>query len=128
MNQSDPGAVKLRPLTTQPVESILLDAWPGHAAVVDFGLDSQQHYEALYYPVRSGEITPEQLEKALGDGPALTRLANDAPSNPHRGIVFRTSWDVLLIRPTTAQRSPLFDRPPEEQNPPEQTRDRPRGR
>lgn len=92
-----PPQVLLRPLTKQLVEAIALDAWPGNAAVVDFGLDSQEHYEALYYPVRNGEITPAQLEAALGKGPKLTELANNAPSNPHKGIVFSTSWDGMHI-------------------------------
>lgn len=92
-------AVPLRPLTEQLVQAIMWDMWPGPAAVLDFGLDSQRRYEALYYPVRNGEITPEQLEAALGKGPELTRLANGAPSNPHKGIVFKTAWDNLLPEP-----------------------------
>jgi hypothetical protein len=55
---------------------------------VDFGLDTQEHYEALYYPWRRGEITTKQLDTALGDGKKLTALAQAAPSNPHKGIVF----------------------------------------
>lgn len=87
--------VTVRPVTANLVESILLDCWPRPAAVVDFGLVSQAHYEALYYPTRAGEITAEALDAALGDGPALTALVNVAPSNPHRGIVFRTAYDGM---------------------------------
>ena len=28
---------------------LMLDAWPRAGAIVDFGLKSQEHYEALYY-------------------------------------------------------------------------------
>lgn len=91
-----------RPLTKQLVEAIAFDVWPGNAAAMDFGLNSQEHYEALYYPVRNGEITAEQLERALGSGPRLTELANAAPSNPHKGIVFWTAWDELRPEPNPA--------------------------
>jgi hypothetical protein len=87
--------VTIRPIAANLIESILLDCWPRPAAVVDFGLDTQTHYEALYYPIRAGELSAEALDAALGDGPALTALVNAAPSNPHRGIVFRTAYDGL---------------------------------
>lgn len=87
-----------RPTTRHLVSSILFDAWPNHAAAVDFGIDSQTHYEALYFPIREGEITPETLDAALGDGPKLTALARDAASNPHKDVEFHTSWDLILGR------------------------------
>lgn len=90
----------IRPTTKNLVTALLLDTWPSHAAIVDFGLDTQEHYEAIYYPLREGEIRPEQLDAALGNGPELTRLARSAPSNPHRTITFETSWDHL--RPESA--------------------------
>jgi hypothetical protein len=90
---------KVRDTTRNLVESLKLDVWPRAGAIVDFGLKSQQHYEALYYPVREGEITPEQLDAALGNGKKLTELVNDARHNPHRGIEFRTDWDDLHPEP-----------------------------
>jgi hypothetical protein len=95
-----------RPTTRHLVSSILLDAWPNHAAAVDFGIDTQKHYEALYFPIREGEITPETLDAALGDGPKLTALAREAASNPHKDVEFHTSWDLILGRSNsgTAQR------------------------
>jgi len=87
----------IRPLTKRLYEAILADIWPdGAAAIVDFGLESQEHYEALYYPLRAGEVSPEQLDDALGSGPKLTALARSAKSNPHHKIVFRTPYDELL--------------------------------
>jgi hypothetical protein len=88
----------LRPVTRGLVTALLLDAQPSPAAMVDYGIDSQRHYEALYYPVREGEITGPQLEAAYGDGQKLTALARNAPSNPHKDITFHTSWDVVLGR------------------------------
>jgi hypothetical protein len=96
---TSPRPEAIRDTTRNLVEAIWLDAWPRAGAIVDFGLNSQEHYEALYYPVREGEITPEQLDGALGKGGQLTALARSARSNPHREIAFRTSWDELLSEP-----------------------------
>jgi hypothetical protein len=98
---SDPGdgSPSVRDTTRNLVEAIWLDVWPRSGAIVDFGLESQEHYEALYYPVREGEITPEQLDVALGKGEKLTALARSARSNPHKEINFRTDWDDLLPEP-----------------------------
>jgi hypothetical protein len=78
---------------------------------VDFGLKSQEHYEALYYPVREGEITAEQLDAALGKGDALTALARSARTNPHKAITFRTDWDDLRLEPDDAPAGPAGSRP-----------------
>jgi hypothetical protein len=89
---------RVRPVTRHLIEAVLLDTWPGHSAIVDFGIDSQEHYEALYYPIREGEIRPEALDAAVGHGQELTTLVREAPSNPHKGIAFHTSWDVVYGR------------------------------
>lgn len=87
----------VRPLTRMLYDALMQDVWPdAPATIVDFGLESQEHYEALYYPVRAGEITIEQLDEALGSGPKLTALARSAKSNPHKGIAFSTPYDDLL--------------------------------
>jgi hypothetical protein len=85
----------LRDTTRNLIEAIWADEWPRNGAIVDFGLRSQAHYEAIYYGVRDGQITPEQIDAALGRGEALTTLARSARSNPHRQIAFRTDWDIL---------------------------------
>jgi len=88
----------VRQTTSDLIHSVLLDAWPRPGAIVDFGLDGQQHYEALYYPIRAHEILPAQLDAALGNGEALTALARTAPSNPHKDVEFSTSWDAMFMR------------------------------
>jgi hypothetical protein len=89
---------QVRPVTRNLIESVTADAWPRAAAIVDFGIDSQQHYEALYYPIRNGEIAPSVLDAAMGNGARLTELTRHAPGNPHKEILFHTSWDELLGR------------------------------
>ena len=90
--------LSVRPVTRDLVTSVLIDAWPSHAAVVDFGIDSQKHYEALYWPIREAEIMPKALDAALGDGPKLTAMTRQADSNPHKDVAFSTSWDLILGR------------------------------
>jgi hypothetical protein len=94
--------LSVRPVTRDLVTSILIDAWPSHAAVVDFGIDSQKHYEALYWPIREAEIMPKALDAALGNGPMLTAMTRDASSNPHKDVTFATSWDIILGRDTAS--------------------------
>ena len=88
----------VRQTTSNLIHSMLMDEWPRAGAIVDFGLDGQQHYEALYYPIRAHEILPAQLDAALGNGEALTALARTAPSNPHKDVEFSTSWDAVFLR------------------------------
>ncbi len=90
--------LSVRDTTRSLVTSVLMDAWPSHAAVVDFGIDSQKHYEAMYWPIREAEIMPKALDAALGDGPKLTAMTKEAASNPHKDVEFHTSWDLILGR------------------------------
>jgi hypothetical protein len=93
----EPEPRRIRDTTRNLVQAVLLDVWPRNAAIVDFGIDTQEHYEALYYPLRHGDITPGQVDAALGKGMVLTELVNAAPHNPHKGIVFHTGWDGLSL-------------------------------
>lgn len=85
-----------REITTNLIMDIMLDLPPRSPATkVDFGIDSQQHYEALYFPIRGGEINSQSLDEALGDGEALTKLVQSCELNPHKDIVFKTPYDML---------------------------------
>jgi hypothetical protein len=97
----------VRPITRRLINAVLQDTWPDHTVIVDFGLDSQKHYEALYYPIRQCEILPQALDAALGHGERLSGLTREAVSNPHKDVVFYTSWDVVLgrDRPKVADRA-----------------------
>jgi hypothetical protein len=76
-------------------ESFVLDVWPSAAGIKDFGLDSAEHYGALQYAVRHHGVTVEDLDVALGYGPALTELVREG--NPYHGIRFTTVWDTLIV-------------------------------
>ena len=84
-----------RPVASKTYFAMEMDLWPDSpAAIADFFLTSQRHYEALYYPISSWEITVEQLDAVLGDAEAITKLVNASPSNPHKGIVF--GWEATM--------------------------------
>jgi hypothetical protein len=78
-------------------KAVMIDEWPSLAAVVDFGIEKQKEYEAYYYPIRKGEITLKQLRDNVGNGPALTKLLQAAPSNPHKDITISTFYDEMRI-------------------------------
>src|SRR5262249_962587 len=40
----------LRDTTRNLIKAVVLDVWPSAAAIVDFGINTQKHLEALYYP------------------------------------------------------------------------------
>ena len=100
---------KVRPITRHLITSVLMDQWPSIPAVVDFGIDSQQHYEALYFPIRNREISPKQLDDALGNGEQIAALVRAAPSNPHKDIEFQTSWDIVQGRVKPTQREEVTE-------------------
>jgi hypothetical protein len=98
-----------RDTTRNLIGSIQLDNWPRIGAIVDFGIDTQQHYESLYYPIRNDEIAPSVLDAAMGHGAKLTELVRHAPSNPHKDVVFHTTWDELLGREKPEPDGPRYD-------------------
>jgi hypothetical protein len=98
MNVRNPRPGKplpVREVAGNAYTAILLDAWPSPAGVMDFGIDSSEHFEALKYEIRNGRISPEQLDDALGWGPALTKLIRT--DNPYHGVTFKTKWDDIMV-------------------------------
>ena len=85
----------VRPVAQDLFNSLMWDVWPRPAAQVDFGLKTQEHYEALQGPVRTGEIHAEDLDRVLGNGWAITELVRGCSSNPHKQITFVTDWDLM---------------------------------
>jgi hypothetical protein len=88
--------------TRDLIRAVVQDTWPPDASVDQFGIRSQEHYDALYHPLRHGEITREQLEAARGCGDKLTALVNAAPHNPHRGIEFVIEPAAMVGEPWTS--------------------------
>lgn len=78
----------LHPLTRDLVAAILEDGCPSREAMLAFGIETEWHFEALFYPFWEGDFFAEQLDEARGDGEKLTELVFKAPNNPHRFITF----------------------------------------
>lgn len=79
--------------TTQALfESCLMDMLPSTAALVDFGVDGwggtnpDSVYQAYQVAIKSGKVTIEALDAALGDGAKLSALI---------GTTVRTVWDDM---------------------------------
>jgi hypothetical protein len=84
---------EVRELTRDVYSVLALDYWPSPAGIIDFGIDTGRHFAALQSAVRNGDITPRELDAALGNGRKIEALIK--PSNPYHGVKFETSWDVL---------------------------------
>lgn len=78
----------VRPMTHETLVALVLDVWPSNAAVVDFGIASNDHYAALQAAVGSGVITEERLDALLGDGPGLTEACGGK-------VEFKSSYDTM---------------------------------
>lgn len=89
----------VRPMTRTLIRKLLLDAPLSPAELTDFGVDSPNHYRALRQTLEAGmEATDmgtiaQELDKALGNGPALTALVQRYV--PQAGVTFSTVWDTL---------------------------------
>jgi hypothetical protein len=107
--------LQLRPATKHLVEHLLADRPLMPASIVDFGVDSPEHYRALKAVLLSESDFSEteleagraleglrkrilELEAALGNGSRLNALVKRyAPEYVGR-VQFQTDWDVLLGR------------------------------
>ncbi|RLI48953.1 MAG: hypothetical protein DRP09_21055 [Candidatus Thorarchaeota archaeon] len=81
----------IRPMTKDCYDLLMMDLPLRMTMVVDFGVDTPEHYSALQRAVRAG-ATAEELDKALGKGKLLTALVKY-----HTGIdiEFETTYDKL---------------------------------
>lgn len=79
------------------VDAVILDVWPSTPVVIDFGITDQEHYEALYYPIRNGEINADQLQAVVCNGPEITKLVAGCASTKRRNLtaVFKTMFDDM---------------------------------
>ncbi len=85
----------IREVTKRVYDCLLADDCPSAAGVQDFGLKTAEHLGALRHAVRCHGVTLEELDDALGDGPAITALVRDG--NPYVGVAFETPWDDIMI-------------------------------
>ena len=94
-NKPPPKKLPIRPVSKNAYDAILMDSWPSPAGVLDFGIDSPEHLGALQHEFRTGRVTLEQFDDALGWGPALNKLIGE--DNPYRDVTFKTKWDSMMV-------------------------------
>jgi hypothetical protein len=117
--------LSIRPVTEQLVEHLLLDLPLTPAEVIDFGVDTENHYRALQILVRDAcgdgtELEDEEicgsyllqlrqvigeLDSALGNSARLNALVQTYVPEYARLVQFRTTWDVLLERNDKASKT-----------------------
>lgn len=92
----------VRPMTVRLICNLLLDLPLTSVQCDDFGVDSAEHYRALRAILETEAMDGmrqrgEELDRALGNGPALTRLVQKyAPQ--YKSVHFETVWDKLKLR------------------------------
>ncbi len=74
------------------VECLKTDRWPSIAAMVDFGIDSPAHLGALQSAYRGG-CNVYDLDRVIGDGPAITRLVQAVAEQRYPDVRFVTLYD-----------------------------------
>lgn len=105
----DFGGIYVWPKTKRLVEKLFLDLPLGVPDIVDFGVDTPNHYRALRAvldsPALEGLTDEEsvakcaeiisELDRACCNGPALTALVEKYAPEWAGKITFKTSWDGL---------------------------------
>jgi hypothetical protein len=96
VDAASPDDRPVRPLTNDLINAVLFDVWPKVPTIVDFGIDSAEHLGALQFAIKYGEVTPHELDAAMGNGAKLTEIVQRG-DNPYRDVTFRTSWDEMRL-------------------------------
>jgi hypothetical protein len=111
----------IRPVTKQLVNRLLLDLPLPTPVIVDFGVDSEQHYRALKEVLSIEDerdpLNPDEeeaavdaktiqrlcqriveLDEVLGNGTLLNALVRRYAPQYAESVHFQTSWDVISGR------------------------------
>ncbi len=78
-----------RSLAEHLVDCLLRGQWPRPAAIVDFGIDSNAHFEAMIVAVTKG-CSAYEFDRVLGEGKAITKLVRVYCVS---GPLFTTAYD-----------------------------------
>jgi hypothetical protein len=80
---------------TQLIDCLHKGRRPPLATLLEFGILKRRHFEALQDAMIHG-VTAYDLDRVLGDGPAITWLVNGALCKRERSISFTTVYDPLV--------------------------------
>ncbi len=114
--------LEIRPLTKRLINNLMLDLPMEGPLIVDFGLDSANHYRALHAIIFNDADTPElaeladdeaaselaaksefhqrvrELDAAYGNGPLLNALVRKYAPEYADIVRFQTDWDTIYGR------------------------------
>ena len=82
-------------MASRLVQCLERDVWPSPATITDFGIDSAAHLGALQEAVRCG-CTAYDLDRVLGDGPAISELVRCVPEQFYGPVEFKTLFDGMF--------------------------------
>ena len=89
---------QVRPMIIRLIGCLMLDLPLTPATIVDFGVDTPDHYRALQAVVTTPEVDlvdlGKELDRALGKGEAISAIVKKyAPE--YGSVTFHTDWDDL---------------------------------
>jgi hypothetical protein len=79
---SEPETLMLYGLEVAPDANIM------NTVMKAFGMPTLDHLKAVYSGIKAGDLTPEDMNRAIGHPELLTELVNRSPANPYKGIRF----------------------------------------
>jgi hypothetical protein len=79
------------------IDAVMFDLYPSMSVCCDYGIETNAIYTSFQRAVRSGQVVEEDLLKALGNGPALTKLLNACECNQgvDRQVTVTTPYDEM---------------------------------
>ena len=80
-------------------ETCVLDVDPRQspAVIVDWGLRSDDHTQAMIRAISSGWVGIQELNHVFGNGPRITELVASCPAVGRKDLVFETAYDYQLV-------------------------------
>ena len=85
-------------ITKRLIDGIMRDMIPNTATCIDFGIDNSDPtriFGAYQWGLKHQTFTEEELDRALGNGPALTELVNRGDNPYGKDLTIQTIWDDM---------------------------------
>ena len=86
--------------TKELIKGIFMDLFPSFATQMDFGIQPSENPTAVFGALQTGlkreYFTDQELNSALGNGPALTELVHRGRNPYGNNLTITTTWDDML--------------------------------
>lgn len=91
--RTDVGPREQSDIPDDLVSAVIANHWPSLNTVCQFAIKSERHLHSLQHAVLAG-VTSYDLNRVMGDGPAITALIRGIPGQPYPETVFSTYYDI----------------------------------